>query len=210
MKRKQRKCNSEPLDLPVLPQELINMISDHVWKGSLRVIEFLNWHSTCKTFWQEYLDYSSSKIQTFVDEACEKNKELLKKTYLSVYKDNVIVLSRYENINHICDLVKKEIRSVADGLTVSPKTTNVRTVFELDWDEWEGMNFDSDDYLKSYCVEILMAVDARIRSRYSWNLFISYQDEEGRDFEVTPAFLEPIKKAFRISLQSTFDEEKGW
>jgi hypothetical protein len=172
------KNNSE--ELPRILPEILNLFSQHVWNQCLSVPELLNWHSTCKLYWEEYTKFEDDKILLFIAEKRKRNKELLDKTFQSQYSKNIIVLTQYETIIRILMRVKERVIAILPEQHIS-----LNIAFPIkEWDTWGGIHFDDKDCLSKQSLSILRALSPRLYYRYGWRLLFSAFNENSEKLKM--------------------------
>jgi hypothetical protein len=193
------KSHSELEETVDLPRDIILLMSRYVWNECVQLKQLLNWHSTCKFFWKQFLDFDDDKMLTFCAEKKKKNELLFESTFKSFYKNNLIEFAEYEAIITICKDIKKTMR---ERLTVE-KVTNSNLsndiMFHLSWTKWPRLKFAEDGTLAAHCVKVILKpLDFRLSNRYGWDL--RFRAEAGVGSFVRTPFSVLLKKTFHCYL----------
>jgi hypothetical protein len=206
-KKSGRRSPSSGVVIPVLPPEVFNLISTQVWNQCLALVDLLNWHATCVNFWDEYLNFSDEKMLAFGAEKRKKNHELLKKTFQSKYKDNIIDFARYEASIHMCMKVKERIVSLDNDYMESKVVLSKQRHYQLKgWDTWKGMKFEDDELHRDSLYILRNIVHPRLLFRYGWELsFVNHQDGlylDEEEYFYFPWFNIPLTSDFSCYLET--------
>jgi hypothetical protein len=180
--------NSNDPAYPFFPPEILHLISDNVWTQSTKLNDLLNWHATCKHYWNEYQNIDDDKLLAFAEEKRNKNQDLLKKFFQVQYRHNILVWTDFEMILQICKIIKEKIVSLVDTKFYESSNTDPATeIYNINkWEKWKGIKFD-DGILSKHSKDLLIAVTPRIAIRYGWQLiFSSKEDDHSHDLGFTP------------------------
>jgi len=192
-------------ELPILPREILPLISNQIWHQSVKLNQLLNWHSTCKLFWDEYQSYDDEKMLAFIAKKKEKNYSLFQKKFHSQYNSNLIEFTQYETIILICTHVKRRITLLDSTYLDKYKIVSTNMNFEIcDWNTWKGMNFEENSTLREDSLSLLKAVTPRLQDRYGWRLTFQTKspDKQKKVFLTYPWDEQPIKSEYNCFFEA--------
>jgi len=161
----------------------------------------LNWHSTCKHFWDEYVNMDDDKLLEFAAEKRKKNEQLLKKFLQVQYRHNILAFTDFEMILQICQVFKEKIISLVDTKFYESNNSDPSTEIYCmaKWEKWRGMKFDAEDNLSKHSMELLRAASPRLIIRYGWQIIFNNREDEPTDsmqIALLPSM--PKKKSTRL------------
>jgi len=175
MKRGKRNQNSTETTATnsyyYFPNELLQLISGHVWNQANRLNDLLWWHSTCKQFWNQYLSFDEDKLIAFAEDKRKKNENALKSLFKIQYRHNILVFLDFELMLQMCKIIKEKIISLVDthfydSCNPDPST---EIYFMPKWGNWKGVKFN-DGILSKHSKSLFKALTPRIVYRYGWQL----------------------------------------